>query len=225
VVRPRLDRRTGLWQFDVYHDDECPQLTWRQRHGATRSYVITAPEGQTVPPQTVQEVAKIFSQQPGVSGVRVGTQTGLSWQQREAIDRQIESDERLKAANQETRQLLEGRFGPHRSDEPLPTWASALLDRFSKRDTPRCEHLRADSAQPWMLSTGLGKWNCRSCVVTQAMKLKAGEISLDADEERTCDRCRRRLEPAEQFTPLVLRENLWTIFGGVCAQCDSEDGT
>jgi hypothetical protein len=59
----------------------------------------------------------------------------------------------------------------------------------------------------------------------QKAKMEGGDLTgLDLDEERTCDRCRRHLDPGEQFTPLVIREGIFVVTGALCSACATEAG-
>jgi ribosomal protein L37AE/L43A len=76
----------GVYQGAIAHDDGCPQMTWRKRHGATSSAMIIADPGRTVPGDLVGKVAGILADQPGTAAVRISDQTALSRSERERID-------------------------------------------------------------------------------------------------------------------------------------------
>ena len=79
-------RRDGIWQCSVAHDDGCPQLAWRERHGATSSVLLAAEPGKAVTPDAVKVVTDALLDRPGVVGVRVSDHSSLSWQERQQID-------------------------------------------------------------------------------------------------------------------------------------------
>jgi hypothetical protein len=50
--------------------------------------------------------------------------------------------------------------------------------------------------------------------------MESGDMTnVDPTEERTCDRCRRVLGENEELTLLVIRQDVFIVFGAVCAAC------
>lgn len=78
--------RDGHWAGAIAHDPGCIQMAWRERHGATSSFMITAEPGKTVPADLVAEVVGILKEQTGCVGVRVSDRAALSRSERERID-------------------------------------------------------------------------------------------------------------------------------------------
>jgi hypothetical protein len=73
---PDCDSEIALWQDEnemrhvsVCHDDNCVQLAFRKRHGATTGAIVVADPGQTVPADLVAEVATVIGQ--GSDRVRI----------------------------------------------------------------------------------------------------------------------------------------------------------
>ena len=80
----------GLWHSHISHDDNCPQLVWRQTHGATHQTMLIAEPGKTVPAEAIAELAQAVASQPGVTALRISTEPALSWQERRILDREAD---------------------------------------------------------------------------------------------------------------------------------------
>jgi hypothetical protein len=88
-VTVRWDKRLGVWRTNVAYDDECPQLQWRQRHGAITGAMLVAETGSKLDPGLVAEVLSDFQKATGADAMRVSmdpTSSGVGWREREAID-------------------------------------------------------------------------------------------------------------------------------------------
>lgn len=82
-----LSSADGVWHVAIAHDPGCPQLTWRERHGALHSLAIIAQPGTTVDPQLVADVVKELAADPHTRAVRVATTAATTWTERQIIDR------------------------------------------------------------------------------------------------------------------------------------------
>ncbi len=75
-----------MWMVAIMHDDNCVQLAFRQRHGATRSYAITAEPGKTVPADLVAEVAAVVGEDADVVRLTFGDHPGFDRTEREMLE-------------------------------------------------------------------------------------------------------------------------------------------
>ena len=53
---------TKTWNVQIAHDNGCVQLSYRQKHGATRSYAMVADPGRTLEAESVAEFADAVRQ-------------------------------------------------------------------------------------------------------------------------------------------------------------------
>ena len=95
-------------------------------------------------------------------------------------------------------------------------WGGMILDLAIEQGT-RCEHLEARPVQPSHLFIAEGRWRCRSCTVRLGATGRPG-LGFSQAEEGTCDRCRRNVGIGH-LEPLVLRQDIWIMYGGLCGEC------
>jgi len=67
----RWDEADGIWHTGIGHDDECPQLAFRERHGATTGFALVADPGRTVTKDAITNAVKWISDNSGADRVRV----------------------------------------------------------------------------------------------------------------------------------------------------------
>jgi sulfur carrier protein ThiS len=92
-----LHRRGGDdwdWSMETRHDDECPQLQWRQRTGAGPSIAVVSKDGGPVPPELFTQIAQLLDENGLVPGRIAASADGTvppapSWQERELIEQAV----------------------------------------------------------------------------------------------------------------------------------------
>ena len=89
----------GMWHVSVAHDDECPQLAWRERNGLQSQMAVASVDGKPLAPEAISALIEAAAQVPGARGLLVtmpGADTGSAapgWRVREAVDRMQEEPE------------------------------------------------------------------------------------------------------------------------------------
>ena len=81
----RLHREGETWAVAIMHDDNCVQLAFRQRHGATRSYAIVAELGHTISAELVAEVAAVVGEGTDLLRVTFGDHPAFDRTEREML--------------------------------------------------------------------------------------------------------------------------------------------
>jgi hypothetical protein len=129
------------------------------------------------------------------------------------------SREQIEAANSEARGMMRAALpGSRVSRGQVPAWAAEMMNIDGDiAAAPRCRHLEASPAQPWMAYAWEHVWRCRRCTAEHA-RATAGKPLLSPVEEGTCDKCRRYVG-AEQLDLLMLRQDLWMLTAAVCRDC------
>lgn len=92
-----LHRRGGDdwdWSCQVRHDDQCPQLAWRQRTGTGQSLALIGKDGAPVPPELAERALELMAEH-GMLPARITASTdgtappAPSWSEREHIERAV----------------------------------------------------------------------------------------------------------------------------------------
>jgi hypothetical protein len=138
-----------------------------------------------------------------------------------------DTEEILQAASRRTKEKLRDSLRDRRVDirvtEELQARMEKVLDDKLAATAGRfCGHLKYNSAQTWNICLWDDFWRCDECHLRFAMTVQAGAFRLSADEEDTCDFCRRFAPMSLQ--PTVVRINLWVLYCAACRRCAKELG-
>jgi hypothetical protein len=84
----------GMWRVSVAHDDECPQLAWRERNGLRSQMALASLDGGPLDPQALSAFLGAAAQIPGLRGLLVTAagpdaepgSAAPGWRIREAVD-------------------------------------------------------------------------------------------------------------------------------------------